>query len=419
MSRLVIKNVGPILDVDIELKRFNVLIGVQSSGKSTIAKILSTCMWVEKEVCTTLDEHAIKDGEAFKDLVEHFHKMMGYFDESSEVHYESAYIRIDYERGLLQIDMAKDAEYHRQKICYIPAERNMVTLPELQGFEFGATNIRSFLFDWYDARRLFTADNKTSVLQLGVNYFYDDGQLTYKDRIEHVNGRTYQIPLSSASSGLQSVVPLYIMLLYYSGKYFDLFDEKLSYLSKEKSRKMRRAITDQYLLPKYHPTDAPSERSALVEMLNDDIRAGKQDALLLYREYHDVMERLTTPVRTTFVIEEPEQNLFPDTQLQLLETLALLCRQEKEHCFTVTTHSPYVVNYLNILLHQDMEGRGQIDADDLNVFAVSEGHVQNLMAKNEKGEWIVNTYDLTEQMQRIFNEYQKLRGQDHEASSDR
>lgn len=418
MSRLIIKDVGPIHDVDIEMKRFNVFIGVQSSGKSTIAKIYSTCMWIEKEVCTTLDVQAVKDGEAFRDLVERFHKMTGYFNESSEVHYQSDYVEIDYVRNQLRVSIVEGGDYHRQKICYIPAERNMVTLAELQGFEFGSTNIRSFLFDWYDARRLFTAANKTSVLQLGVNYFYDDGQLTYKDRIEHVNGRTYQIPLASASSGLQSVVPLYIMLLYYSGKYFDLFGEKLSYLSKEKYRKMRQTITDQYILPKYHPKDLPSGRDARVERLNKDIKAGNTDALLLYREYHDVIERLTTPVRTTFVIEEPEQNLFPDTQLQLLETLALLCQQQMEHGFTVTTHSPYVVNYLNILLHQDREGRGRLDAEVLNVFAVSEGRVQNLMMKNEADEWIVNTYDLTEQMQRILAEYQELKEHAYETSSD-
>ena len=59
MRRLIIRDIGPIKDVDINLKRFNFIIGPQSSGKSTIAKILSTCSWVEKEVATTMrsEEH--------------------------------------------------------------------------------------------------------------------------------------------------------------------------------------------------------------------------------------------------------------------------------------------------------------------------------------------------------------------------
>jgi predicted ATPase len=37
MRHLIIRNMGPIKEADIELKRFNILIGAQSSGKSTIA----------------------------------------------------------------------------------------------------------------------------------------------------------------------------------------------------------------------------------------------------------------------------------------------------------------------------------------------------------------------------------------------
>lgn len=55
MIRLYIENVGPIKVVDMELKRFNFFIDPQSSGKSTIAKILSHCMWMEKEVQTHPD----------------------------------------------------------------------------------------------------------------------------------------------------------------------------------------------------------------------------------------------------------------------------------------------------------------------------------------------------------------------------
>ena len=61
MRRLCLKNIGPITEeARIEFDRFCVLIGPLSSGKSTIAKILSTCMWIEKEVCTTLDTDPLK-----------------------------------------------------------------------------------------------------------------------------------------------------------------------------------------------------------------------------------------------------------------------------------------------------------------------------------------------------------------------
>lgn len=99
MRRLLIKNVGPIRDVDLELKRFNILIGPQSSGKSTIAKILSTCSWVEKETATTQNVNAIPDGESFTALVESFHKMSGYFNDDSEVLYDTDYVCLHYLNG--------------------------------------------------------------------------------------------------------------------------------------------------------------------------------------------------------------------------------------------------------------------------------------------------------------------------------
>ena len=47
-KRLIVKNFGPIKEVDIDLKKINVFIGPQGSGKSTIAKIISFCSWLDK-----------------------------------------------------------------------------------------------------------------------------------------------------------------------------------------------------------------------------------------------------------------------------------------------------------------------------------------------------------------------------------
>jgi len=41
MEHLIIRNFGPVTDIDIVLKKINVFIGEQGVGKSTIAKLLS------------------------------------------------------------------------------------------------------------------------------------------------------------------------------------------------------------------------------------------------------------------------------------------------------------------------------------------------------------------------------------------
>ena len=41
MEKIIVKDFGPIKDLDIEIKRFTVFIGTQGSGKSTISKLLT------------------------------------------------------------------------------------------------------------------------------------------------------------------------------------------------------------------------------------------------------------------------------------------------------------------------------------------------------------------------------------------
>ena len=89
MKHLIIRNVGPVKYAEFDLKRFNFIIGPQSSGKSTIAKILSTCSWVEKEVATTMNENAVANAGAFRGLMVDFHKMTDYFVEDSDIQFET------------------------------------------------------------------------------------------------------------------------------------------------------------------------------------------------------------------------------------------------------------------------------------------------------------------------------------------
>lgn len=53
MASITIKNIGPLSDTGtVELGRFNLFIGKQSTGKSTLMKILCFCQWIEKKIMT-------------------------------------------------------------------------------------------------------------------------------------------------------------------------------------------------------------------------------------------------------------------------------------------------------------------------------------------------------------------------------
>ena len=427
MRKLIIHNVGPIRNVDINLNRVNVFIGPQSSGKSTIAKIVSSCSWVEKEVATMMDENAVADANAFLSLMVDFHKMINYFDEESEVLFETDVIRVSLKGRQKSIQLKDQKAYRREKICYIPSERNSVTLPELQGFEFGQTNLRSFLFDWFNARESYGEDNKTDILDLGVRYFYDPSEIKYKDQIEHINGKTYRIPLGSASSGLQSVIPLQIMIQYYSNQYFDLFAEKTSYDSEVKLRKIRQKLTEAIVLQKMFPDEYnTANRGELIKKVNGLLHKADAKAVSVLRDFQSEMERLTVPERTSFIIEEPEQNLFPQTQMDLLFNIISEIKNERNHKLLMTTHSPYVLYALNnclmaYLVKENLEENVKTEIDcvkyalnpkEVSVWSLKDGCVRNEKdeingtIQDERG--LIRKNYFNEVMRQVMGDFNKL-----------
>lgn len=372
-KKLKIKNVGPITDAIIDLQRFNFFIGPQSSGKSTIAKVFSTCTWIEKEVAMTGNEHLITSPQEFESIMVDFHKLNNYFNDSSEVEFITDVIQLSYTHFSFKINLIKREDFRRKKICYIPSERNAVTLPELQGFEFGQTNLKSFLFDWFNARNNFSTTNKTDILNLGVKYFYDAKETINKDQIEHINGKTYQIPLGSASSGLQSVIPLQIMVDYYCNDYFKSDNKKMSFETNIKLRKVYQELAE-----------------------------GIQDI----QKTQEYFERLTVPNKSCFIIEEPEQNLYPNTQTNLLDFLVSKCNDEKKHELTITTHSPYILNQLNLLFRRfdenDTTNVG-INFNDVTVYAINNGHLEDLKLRNAH---LINPEYLSAPLDYIYDQYE-------------
>lgn len=413
MRRIIIRNIGPIKESELELKRFNFIIGPQSSGKSTVAKILSTCSWVEKEVATTMNESTIADADSFISLMRDFHKMIDYYNEGSEIIYETDVIRITLRGKDFQVKLKNQELYQREKICYIPSERNAVTLPELQGFEFGQTNLRSFLFDWYNAREFYDEDNKTDILNLGVKYFYNPSEQKYKDRIEHVNGQTYQIPLGSASSGLQSVVPLHIMMQYYSNQFFQTFAEKTSFDTDVKTRVIQSRLIDKYVLGVAYPGFNPSDRVDLIKEQNERIHERNPESLKLLEKYREELDRLTVPKRTSFIVEEPEQNLYPATQIDLLNAIVMLCSGARKHSCTITTHSPFILNYLNVLIeryYKKMPDQVKLNPEELGVYITNDGRLTDLVQMNlQTGKRSVNAEDLVEAMRVMYQEYREIK----------
>ena len=391
MTTITIRNIGPIKEVkEIYLNKINVFMGLQSSGKSTIAKIISFCIWVEKDVATSQSLSEYQENKTyFRERLESFHKIKGYFNSNSYIHYRSEVIDIVWKNEECSISWIDKYAYKRSKIAYIPSERNMVILPEARKSEFGNTNIRSFLFDWFEARKKYSNENNLSVLNLGVNYYYVEG--SEEDHIRgNNNDAEYDILLSNASSGLQSITPLIAMIEYLTKWIYD--EDTISFEQDERKQRVNRIIAvEKVLKPYYDKDDLPiGDIQELVKSFNEKLHEKEEKAVEYFNDYKTISNSLFKTMNSQFIIEEPEQNLFPETQRDLVYYFLQKCLNKEGNRLTLTTHSPYVLYALNNcmmagLVSDKMEAnelsklkcnQSKINPVDVSIYEIREGVVR-------------------------------------------
>ena len=84
-------------------------------------------------------------------------------------------------------------------------------------------------------------------------------------------------------------------------------------------------------------------------------------------------------------------------------------KNKNELNLVFSTHSPYIVNYLNLLIkaydkNQFIAG-ARINFDDLAVYQVIDGGVESLLIEEQR---IVNTNSLSDTINDIYNQYEEL-----------
>lgn len=346
MAHIVIKNVGPIKKAELDLNKINVFMGPQSSGKSTIAKIISYCSWYEKNVILT--SKLTKD--FYKELLEFHNLEDNYFSETSYIEYKSNNIHIifpgkDVKKLEVKVSVSIDNVFKNEKIEYIPAERNFVTIPGIGKYNESRNNVLSFLYDWFEAKREIIKE-KTFIYpikSLNQNAYYYN-QEEDSDNIIIENGT--EIKLRNASSGIMSVTPLVIA--------FDYMLHTI-YL-KKRIKSPFEVINIQSKIDNYDETTKERIKKLvdgienLRSYLNKDLPLSfdEQDIDKMQNDLNKALGFDSDYNYSKVIIEEPELNLFPDTQKDLIYyMLSVLNQEEREHQLVLTTHSPYILFSLN------------------------------------------------------------------------
>lgn len=387
MRTIKVKNVGPIQEAFLVLKKLNILIGPQSTGKSTLAKLACYCSWVEKEICLNQSSEKFESEGYFEENLVTFHKLNGFITSNSFIEFRSDFVIFKYENNSFHFEWGeKRTEYKRVKTLYLPAERNIVAVIT-NWFEvsFENNNTRSFLADWERVRKNYTQKDSLEILDLG-KYFFDINSKT--DYI--LIGNSINVPIANASSGLQSITPLQTLFHFYSEAYYknDIWKKEDTIKYMERIKDVSQKLFD--YIKNIIPSESNDPIWEKVYQYNDknktdhsfeEITDKKNDNVLiaLFRYVNDLL----TPNSTAFFIEEPELNLYPAAQ-RLLMNQMVKSINKADHSLFITTHSPYLLTSLNNLMYA--ADIGKYLEEDVNNIIPKETWVN----KSDVGAWKID-----------------------------
>lgn len=323
MSKIRVKNFGPIKEGFLEhggwmdIKKITVFIGNQGSGKSTVAKLISTLSWIEKAMYKGIirQDELNTHNRFLKQLA--YQRIDKYATEETEIEYIGKAFRFHFFKGIFSASKSDTNGYAIPKIMYAPAERNFLSAVDRPDKLKTLPSALYTFNDEYDTAKNLYAEG----LELPINnvrFEYDR-----LNKLAHIVGenRTYKLRLSEASSGFQSTVPLYLVTKYLSDSLTSEEDPSIKENSLEEQKKLDREI------------------KLILEdtQISSDVRQAYLRQLSAKRK----------PSCFINIVEEPEQNLFPESQRSILNELLKHAKTDKNQ-LVITTHSPYIINYLTL-----------------------------------------------------------------------
>lgn len=301
-ERLVIRNFGPITNLDIEFRRLTLFIGNQGSGKSTLSKLLTIC----RDMRWWLQLLENPESDEIRKPFFNF-GINEYFMDDSYIKYSMGGLVIKYEEGVFSIvsnDIGKD---------------EISVYFEYLNKKFGYSQDSSSSSETDDVEQAFMEANARMIL--------------YNPAERNLVGN-----LSEATASLWSAgIPLPKPLLEYMGLF-------------ERATK----LFPRYEIPIFKVDFVKKDNKNMIELSGKDklislsaSSSGLQSAIpmLMVIDF-----ALKTNCFDSFVIEEPEQNLFPKNQFEMLGFVTTRLWTNQRRQFIITTHSPYMLSSLNVLM---------------------------------------------------------------------
>ena len=386
MKKLCIKNFGPISkgftdseDGFFDISKLSVFIGEQGAGKSSVAKLISLFSWLEKHNQKSDERVSLIDSTVFADKYLKYHRIDSYLRSDTEIYYVHDNFSISFCKNQLRIE-SKNKNYIRPKVLYIPAERSFctaITNPyKVPGLP---PSVIDFLSDYYDAVKA----QKGNKILLPLNGY--EFRFSEADNMAYISDKNhhYEIKVEDSSSGLQSLTPMYVTINHYLEQLKQSIDERHSELNLYQIVELKHLSEKKELFPE----DVKKEQKKII---NSNLIC---------------------------VIEEPEQNLFPSSQYDIMMTLLKGFSNLTDNTLIITTHSPYILETINNSIYADTLTKNnkdtrkyisleqQISYDNVSAYSIQNGEIHSIKDSQLKQ---INPSSIDFCSQKISDIYSKL-----------
>ena len=366
MQKICIRNNGPVKAFEMEIEKFNLLIGEQATGKSTIAKSIYFFRNIKTKVISYLSQvydagsynnipqESVRFDKAIKtELKDVFIKLFGYsWDLNPEF-----YMKYDYADEIwIKTELRKGSKSKRYiSVTYSPRLMNEIKKLQDEVTELHQDYIRtmasSFALANEEAKR-----NRNMIKTKVCKIFCDDEETYYIPA-----GRALLTVLSESRASMNSIVNL------------DLITETFMTLIDMVRPGFKQGVKKAHL-------QYPSEKRKFdVNVISDFIINIEKGEYFFSggREFLKIKEDPEHPVAINFassgqqeilwllnfvyilmlnqekafvIIEEPETHIYPLLQKKIMEFITIFANVQESRVF-ITTHSPYILNVMNNLYY--------------------------------------------------------------------
>lgn len=408
MPKLKIKNFGPIKDGCsdgfFDINKCTVIIGEQGSGKSTIAKIYSTFAWLEKDFERNARIDLNFDASAFKSLCKN-QGIEDYFSDETELEYIGDICSFKFTNNVFSADMHAGT-YITPKIMYIPSERNLLTVIEnADKIQKLPIMLRLLQKEYSNA----LSASKGKILSLPLKEF--SLKFDISTQTTHVLFEDKALRIQNASSGLQSLVPISIVVNYLNSEVSKNLSDYMADFSNFDFERIKNKILSEYQNDK-------TVAEHLIQILEQNYAYGNiaavntSDRILI----EQILKNYVNMCLLT-IVEEPEQNLFPVSQACALDELIRINNAKQGSRLFITTHSPYILGVLNNCIYAGnltKQGKDcssiiplnrQVPVDNVAAYKIEGGTIHSIISGDLH---LINNSEIDGCSEAINEDFQKL-----------